>query len=89
MPASMHGARKKHETSDVSFELQLLLEHSRVTKRHLAGIALDRRKFFDLMPHQICFNVLATLGAPEKVIVAEKASCNNFTCFYKANGAIS
>ena len=85
----MHGARKKHETSDVSFELQLLLEHSRVTKNHLAGITLDRRKFFDLLPHETCFNVLAALGAPQKVIVAERAFYKQFTCFYKANGAIS
>ena len=89
LPASMHGARRKHETSDVSFELQLLLEHSRVTKNHLAGITLDRRKFFDLLPHETCFNVLAALGAPQKVIVAERAFYKQFTCFYKANGAIS
>lgn len=42
----MHGARKNQETSDVSFELQLFLDHSRVTQKHVAGITLDRRKVF-------------------------------------------
>ena len=63
---------KNHETSDVSFELQLLLEHSRVTQKHVAGITLDRRKFFDLLPYEVCLNVLAALGAPPQVIVAER-----------------
>ena len=64
LPQSRHGARASHETNDVSYELQLLLEHAKLTNLHVAGVALDRRKFFDLLPHEISFNVLQALGAP-------------------------
>ena len=68
LPNSMHGARCHHETSDVSYELQLQIEHSAMKKLALAGISLDRRKFFDLLQHEICFGTLLALGAPLCVI---------------------
>ena len=89
LPQSMHGARAKHETSDVSYELQLLLEHAKFTNSHVVGIALDRSKFFDLLPHELCFQILKALGAPEPVLIAERTFYSQFQCLYKANGAIS
>lgn len=81
LPASMHGARKNQETSDVSLELQLFLDHSRVTQKHVAG--------FDLPPYDVCLNVLAALVASPTVIAAERRFYQKFQCFYNANGAIS
>ena len=89
LPASMHGARCKHETNDVAYELQLLLEYSSITHDHVAGIAFDRRKFFDLLPHDICFNILSCFGAPHTILTAERAFYSQFQCLYKANGAMS
>ena len=88
LPASMHGARRLHEPNDVAFELQLLLEHSKLKGDHVAGISLDRN-FFDLLPHQLCFNILTSLGAPQQVIRAETSFYQHFECLYKANGAFS
>ena len=89
LPQSRHGARASHETNDVSYELQLLLEHAKLTNLHVAGVALDRRKFFDLLPHEISFNVLQALGAPTTILTAERQFYHQFQCWYQANGAIS
>ena len=45
LPKSMHGACASHETHDVSYELQLLLEYAKLTNLHVAGVALDRRQW--------------------------------------------
>lgn len=80
LPDSMHGARKQHEPNDVAHELQLFLEQSKITGDHVAGISLDRRRFFDMLPRQICFNILTSLGAPAKIIQAEKTLHQQFQC---------
>lgn len=63
LPASMHGARCKHETNDVSYELQMLMEYPRITHEHVAGIALDRKNFFGLFSTQKFFQYFALLGS--------------------------
>lgn len=89
MPCTMHGARQGHETSDVSFELQLLLENAGISKRAISGISLDRKKFFDLLPHDLCFQILNALGAPQSIINAERAFYKQLCAIYKANQAFT
>lgn len=85
----MHGARQGHETADVSFELQLLLEHAAVTKHAVTGISLDRKKFFDMLPHSLCFSLLSALGAPNSVIRSEQGFYKQLVAVYKANKAFT
>lgn len=58
--------------NDIAYELQLLLEYSSIAYDHVAGIALDRRKFFDLLPYDIYFNILTCFGAPHTILTAER-----------------
>jgi hypothetical protein len=85
----MHGARQGHETSDVSFELQLLLENAGISKRAISGISLDRKKFFDLLPHDLCFQIWNALDAPQSIINAERAFYKQLCAIYKANQAFT
>ena len=73
LPASMAGARPKRDILDISLELTLEIDAATVNQTNLVGISLDRAKFFDRLSHQICFQTLLSLGAPEKIISTEKA----------------
>ena len=69
----MHGARKSHEIYDVSWSLGLHLEYETLCERFLAGISMDRRKFFDLLQYDVVgFFFLQAFGAPAGVLVAAK-----------------
>ena len=83
----MHGARPKHETSDVSYELALQLEAAKAD--NVVGISLDRRKFFDLLPHEVCHNLLEALGMPAQVLTAERRFYKQLSSRFKINNAIS
>ena len=88
-PDSMHGARTGHETSDVSLELALSVEDSKVNNTHLAGISLDRKKFIDLLPHEIVFPLLDALGAPVYIINAVRDFYGSLQSVFKINGCFS
>ena len=80
----MHGARKSHEIYDVSWSLGLHLEYETLCERFLAGISMDRRKFFDLLQYDVVgFFFLQALGAPAGVLVAAKKIYSNLKCRYK------
>ena len=59
----MH-ARRGHESCDTAYELALLNEYAHAKHFHLGGVSLDRRKFFDLLPHDLIFSLLETMGLP-------------------------
>ena len=83
LPCSMHGGRSAHETGDVSIGLSLQLEAARALEQHVIGIAMDRRKCFDLLPRNICFGILSHQGAPDSVIDAERRFYCQLKSMYK------
>ena len=62
LPDSTHGPRRGHEIGDVAHELALECELAHAKKQHLGGVSLDRNKFFDLLPFDLCFELLAYMG---------------------------
>ena len=88
-PQSMHGARKGHETTDVALELALDIEYARTNGMHLAGIALDRQKFFDLLSHDILWPLLRSLGLPEQILLAERTFYAKLRSYYKLRDCYS
>ena len=89
LPDSMHGARRGHETGDVAHELALQCELAHAKKQHLGGVSLDRKNFFDLLPFELCFQLLEYMGFPQFYIEVERAFYRQLTCLYKAVGALS
>ena len=87
LPDSMHGARPKHETSDVSYELALQLEAAAAD--YVIGVSLDRHKFFYLLPHEICHNLLEALGMLAQILTAERNFYKQLSNSFKLNTAIS
>ena len=63
--------------------------HGARAKHETSDASYERSKFFDLFPHELCFQILKALGAPEPVLIAERTFYSQFQCLYKANGAIS
>ncbi|CAE7690756.1 unnamed protein product [Symbiodinium sp. KB8] len=83
LPASMH-ARRGHESCDTACELALLNEFAHAKNLHLGGVSLDRRKFFDLLPHDLIFSLLEAMGLPGYVVAVERRFYAQLTCEYKA-----
>lgn len=86
---SMHGARQGHETTNVALELALDVEFAHVNGMHLAGVALDCRKFFDLLSHDIFWPLMKSLGLPEQVLIAEQNSYSKLRSFCKLRDCYS
>ena len=86
---SMHGGRSKHEVYDCSWALALNLENSTALGIQLAGVTMDRRKFFDLLDFQIGHRLMEHLGCPKPVVLAARSFYDSLSCRYKVNGACS
>ena len=68
----MAGARKGHEIYDISWALALNLEFQTICKQFVAGVSLDRQKFFDFLQYDVGYYSLETRGAPAGLIKATK-----------------
>ena len=66
MTDDMHGARKNHEVYGVSMDLALRIEEAEIEGDKMAGISVDKRKFFDLLEYDIVEAVMKKTGAPEE-----------------------
>ena len=86
---SMHGGRANHEVYDCSYALAADLEASIVQHSCVAGIALDRKKFFDLLEYEIGHCLLQYLGCPIPIICAARKFYSQLSCRYKVNTAFS
>ena len=86
---SMHGGRAGHEIYDCSYALAADLEASIVQKSCVAGISLDRRKFFDLLEYEIGHCLLQHLGCPIPIVSAARKFYSQLSCRYKVNTAFS
>ena len=89
LPPCARGARKRNETHDLSWSLALTAENANSTNLHLGGISIDKRKFFDLLQHQIGHSLLQQLGAPTGYIAAQEQFYNQLKCRYKINKTFS
>ena len=79
----MAGARKHHEIYDISWALALNLEYHTICQKFVAGISLDRKKFFDFLQYEVGFHLLKKLGAPSGLIAATQNMYNQLRCQYK------
>ena len=89
LPPSMHGARKGHECCDAAFELALLNEYAHAKSFHLGGVSLDRKIFFDLLPHDLIFSLLEAMGLPKHIVAVERRFYDKLSCVYKVANALS
>lgn len=83
------GARRGHETCDVSVEVSIQLEAARALDQHVIGIAMDCRKCFDLLPESICFSLLSHQGAQNYVIDTERRFYRQLRSMYQVAGTLS
>ena len=83
----MH-ARRGHESCDTAYELALLNEYAHAKHFHLGGVSLDRRKFFDLLPHDLIFSLLETMGLPNYFVAVERRFYKQLTCTFKVANAL-
>jgi exonuclease III len=79
----MAGARKHHEIYDISWALALNLEYHTICQKFVAGISLDRKKFFDFLQYEVGFHLLKKVGAPSGLIAATQNMYNQLRCQYK------
>ena len=86
---NMHGARTRHEIYHVSWRLALEIENKQLQGTDFSGASLDRKKFFDLIDHDIAEGILQKLGAPKAIVEAEKKFYNQLTCRWKVGTSIS
>jgi len=56
------GFRKNYHTTNQFFILQILIEHNKAKKNPLYCCFVDLKKVFDTMPHEVLWQVLASLG---------------------------
>lgn len=89
MSDSMHGARQEHEIFHVSWPIALKIEQSTLEKLGFSGSSLDRKKFFDLLRHEICSQLLRALGKPEPLIKAEEKFYQQLSCRFKIGSSVS
>ena len=61
----------------------------RLGQKNFSGASLDRRKFFDLLDHDVCDGLLNALGVLQSTLEVEKRFYNDFTFRYKVGDAIS
>eukprot|EP00959_Pyramimonas_sp_CCMP1952_P223459 4671802-Pyramimonas_sp.AAC.1 len=66
------GARSGHHYQSIAWELNMEIEHSQITGTSLSGCTADRKKFFDLLEHDIGNRLMQALGCPAGVLAAEK-----------------
>jgi hypothetical protein len=89
LPPCARGARKRNETHDLSWSLALTAENANSTNLHLGGVSIDKRKFFDMLQHQIGHSLLQQLGTPSVYIAAQEQFYNQLKCRYKINKTFS
>lgn len=85
----MHGARKGHEVYDCSWPLSLAIEQCSAHQLQIAGITMARKKFFDLLEHDIGHAILQHFGAPSGHLSAARNMYSRLKCCYKVNRAMS
>ena len=83
----MAGSRCNHEIFDTSWSLALNIEYQTLTETYLAGISMDRKKFFDFLQYDLGFFLLEALGAPQAIIIAAKNMYSQLRCCYKMRKA--
>ena len=89
MTEDMHGARKHHEVFGVSFPLALQIEEAGLANIDIAGISIDKRKFFDLLEYDVIEELLKAAGAPEKYTRAQRKLYTQLKVRYKVGDAVS
>ena len=71
------------------FPLALRAEFARVSNLALAGVTIDRAKFFDMMQFCLGHDLVLNLGAHEGVVCAARNLHSSLDCRYKVGRAIS
>ena len=85
----MTSARPKRNIYDNAFPLALRAEFARVSNLALAGVTIDRAKFFDMMQFCLGHDLVLNLGAHEGVVCAARNLHSSLDCRYRVGRAIS
>eukprot|EP00959_Pyramimonas_sp_CCMP1952_P141021 2951403-Pyramimonas_sp.AAC.1 len=64
------------------------IEHSQLTGTSLSGCTADRKKFFDLLEHDIGNRLMQALGCPAGVLAAEKSFYAALSTHWKVAQAV-
>ena len=85
----MHGARRSHEIYGVSLDLALQIEEAEEMDETIAGMSLDKKKFFDLLECEVIFSLWRMMGVPEEYVRAEERLYRDLVTRYKVGEALS
>ena len=94
VPLVQKHHQHKCDVFDNAFLLALALEHARATGQALAGLSIDRAKFFDMIQFRLGHELMLRLGAHTGVVNAATKlyaalGCAALGCRYKIGHAFS
>ena len=89
MTEDMHGARRGKEVYGVSLDLALHLEEKELDNETVAGVTIDKKKFFDLLDYGLVMAIWRRMGIPEAYVRATENFYEDLVTMYKVGGSLS
>eukprot|EP00973_Karenia_brevis_P013783 1871111-Karenia_brevis.AAC.1 len=82
-----HGARQRHSTEDVYWQLALKIERAMLEDLPLYGFTLDYAKCFDQIPWDIMFRLAEQLGMSGRILKPVESMYLNLRRRFKYAGS--